>query len=100
MLDPVDPTPFVAVASTSCWASCNSAIRAGEFVTWFTLTEDPLPMQDDCLSRILNNEVSRDSLLGDELECAVLEVLVCDVAVVQECDVRVGGLDFLHKREG
>ena len=41
VLEPVDPTPFVAVASTSCWASCNSAIRVGEFVTWFTLTEDP-----------------------------------------------------------
>ena len=42
----------------------------------------------------------RDSLLGDEFECAVLEILVCDVAVVQERDVRVGGLDFLHQREG
>ena len=67
MLDPVDPTLFVAVASTSRWASCNSAIRAGEFVTWLTLTEDPLRTQDDRLSRILNEEVPRDSLLGDEL---------------------------------
>jgi len=32
------------------------------------------------LSRILDEEVPRDSLLGDELECAVLEVLVGDVA--------------------
>ena len=30
----------------------------------------------------------------------MLEVLVGDVAVVQECDVRVGGPDLLHQREG
>ena len=57
-------------------------------------------MQDDRLSRILNEEVPRDSLLGDEFECAVLEVLVGDAAVVQERDVRVGGPDFLHQRKG
>ena len=60
----------------------------------------PLRTQDDGLSGILNEEVPRDSLLGDELECAVLEVLVGDVAVVQERDVRVGGPGFLHQREG
>ena len=32
---------FARLASTSCWAACNSSIRAAEFVTWFTLTEDP-----------------------------------------------------------
>jgi hypothetical protein len=31
VLDPVEPTPFVAVESTSCCASCSSAMRAGEF---------------------------------------------------------------------
>ena len=41
VLDPVDPTPFVAVESTSCWASCSSAMRAGEFWSWFTMTEEP-----------------------------------------------------------
>ena len=56
--------------------------------------------QGDGLSGILNEEVSRDHLLGDQLECAMLEVFVGDVAVVQECDVRIGGLDLLHKREG
>jgi hypothetical protein len=30
----------------------------------------------------------------------VLEILICDVAVVQECGVRVGGLGLLPKREG
>jgi len=35
----------------------------------------PLRAQDDCYSGILDNDVSRDSLLGDEFECAVLEVL-------------------------
>ena len=57
-------------------------------------------MQDDCFSGILNDDVSRDSLLGYELEYAVLQILVCDAAVIQECDVRVRGLDFLHGREG
>ena len=56
--------------------------------------------QDDGLSRIINEEVSRDHLLGDQLECAMFEVLVGDVAVVQEGDVRVGGLGLLPKREG
>ncbi len=60
----------------------------------------PLRAQDDCYSGILDNDVSRDSLLGDEFECAVLEVFVGDAVVVQECDVRVGSPDFVHKREG
>ncbi len=29
--DPVDPSPCSWVASASCWAACNSAIRAAEF---------------------------------------------------------------------
>jgi hypothetical protein len=44
--------------------------------------------------------VSRDRFLGDELERAVLEVLVGDVAVVQERDVRVSGLGFFPQRKG
>ena len=56
--------------------------------------------QDDGLSGILDEEVSRDHLLGDQLECAVREILVRDAAVVQECDVRVGGLNLLPKQEG
>ena len=32
VLDPVEPSPFSKVASASCWAACNSAIRAAEFV--------------------------------------------------------------------
>ena len=100
VLDPVDPNPFVAVASASCWAACNSAIRAGEFVTWFTLTEDPCGRRTTVSPGSSTRMCPRDSLLGDEFECAVLEVLVGDVAVVQERDVRVGGPDFLHQREG
>ena len=56
--------------------------------------------QDDGLSRIINEEVSRDHLLGDQLECAMREVLVCDVAVVQDRDIRIGGLGLLPKHEG
>ncbi len=100
VLDPVDPTPFVAVASTSCWASCNSAIRAGEFWSWFTLTEEPCGRRTMVYAGILDDDVSRHGLLGDEFECAVLEILVGDVAVVQERDVRVGRLGFLPQRKG
>src|SRR6185312_13539058 len=57
-------------------------------------------MQDNGYSGILDDDVSRDSFLGDEFECAVLEVLVGDVAVVQERDVRVSGLGFLRQRKG
>ena len=41
MLDPDDPSPFVAVVSASCWAARSSAIRAAEFASWFTLIVEP-----------------------------------------------------------
>ncbi len=41
VLDPFVPSPFAKLASTSCWAACNSCIRVREFATAFTPTEDP-----------------------------------------------------------
>ena len=42
------------------------------------------PAQNHGLSGILNQEVSRDRLLGHDLECTVCKVFVCDAIVVQK----------------
>ena len=56
--------------------------------------------QDDCYSGIIDNDVSRNSFLGDEFECAVLQVLVRDDVVVQEYGIGIGSPGFIHKPEG
>ena len=35
-----------------------------------------------------------DGLLRDELEYAMLQILVCNAVVIQDCDVRIRGMDF------
>ena len=42
VLDPLGPSPLAQLASTSCWAACNSSMRAAVFPTEFTLTDEPI----------------------------------------------------------
>ena len=99
VLDPFGPRPFAKVAITSCWATCNSNIRAAVLANWLTPIVDPLGYRTIVSPGLLNTEVSRDRLLGHQFEYAVLEVFVGDAAVIQECDVRICGLRVLHRRE-
>ena len=99
VLDPVESQPFLVggkrfLLGRLQFGHSRSGIRALADADRGTLRA-----QDDGLSGILNEDVSRDQLLGDQLECAMLKVFVGDVAVVQKCDVRVGGPDLLHQRE-
>ena len=94
VLDPVDPSPFRGGGEHLLLGLLQLRHSRRRICDLVDADRGPLRTQDDRLSRILDDEVPRDSLLGDELECAVLEVLVGDVAVVQERDVRVGGPDL------
>ncbi|WP_247493314.1 hypothetical protein [Bradyrhizobium sp. 142] len=57
------------------------------------------PVQNESFAWIFDDDVSRHRLLGDELEYAVLKVLVSDRIVIQKRGVRIRGSCVLHHRE-
>jgi hypothetical protein len=55
--------------------------------------------KDDRLRGVIDDDMARHGLLGDELEGAVLKILVGDGAMVEQGDVRICGPGLLECRK-